>query len=172
MSRNSPTPAAALSALLVALSLALASCGVPGASGKAADFDVTLFDGGEFRLSEQIGRKAVALNFWFPSCPPCRAEMPDFQQAWLELQDEDARFLGLFVPLGLDSEQDARDFVRETGVTYDVATDSGAAIAKAYGVKFYPTTIFIDKSGRVFATETSVLDREEITRIFDEMAQG
>jgi peroxiredoxin len=98
--------------------------------------------------------------------------MPDFEDAWLELQGQDVRFLGLFVPKGLDSEQDARDFIEELGLTYDIATDVRAEIAEAYELKFYPTTIFIDKSGRVYSTEISVLDQEKITRIVGEMTQG
>lgn len=160
-------------ALAAALLLTLSGCnGLPGGAQKAVDFQVKLFNGGEFQMSEEIGRRAVVLNFWFPSCPPCRAEMPDFEEAWRDLQGEDVRFLGLFVPRGLDSEKDARDFVQELGLTYDVATDTRAEIADAYGLKYYPTTIFIDKSGRVHSTEISVLDRDKITRIVSEMAQG
>ena len=156
-----------------ALFLMLAGCGsLPGAPQMAVDFQVTLFSGDEFQMSDQIGHRAVVLNFWFPSCPPCRAEMPDFEEAWRDLQGKDVRFLGLFVPRGLDSEQDARDFVQELGLTYDVATDTRAEIADAYGLKYYPTTIFIDKSGRIHSTEISVLDRDEITQIVSEMAQG
>ena len=129
---------------------------------------MTLFDGDKFDMSEQVGHRAVVLNFWFPSCPPCRAEMPDFEEAWRDLQGKDVRFLGLFVPRGLDSEQDARNFVQELGLTYDVATDTRAEIADAYGLKYYPTTIFIDKSGHVYSTEISVLDRDKITRIVSE----
>ena len=160
-------------AIAAALLLMLAGCGgLPGGPQKAVDFQVTLFNGGKFQMSEQIGRTAVVLNFWFPSCPPCRAEMPDFEEAWRDLQGKDVRFLALFVPRGLDSEQDARDFVQELGLTYDVATDTRAEIADAYELKFYPTTIFIDKSGRVYSKEISVLDHEKITQIVSEMAQG
>ena len=157
---------------LVAIFLTLTACEALSGTKEAVDFEVTLFNGEEFRMADQIGRNAVVLNFWFPSCPPCRAEMPDFEDAWLKLQGGDVRFLGLFVPKGLDSEQDARDFVQELGLTYDVATDVRAEIADAYELKFYPTTIFIDKSGRVYATEISILDQEKIARIVGEMAQG
>ena len=68
----------------------------------AGDFQVTLFTGGEFQLSDQLGKKSVVLNFWYPSCPPCREEMPAFQAAWEEVQGEDVLFLGMFVPRGLD----------------------------------------------------------------------
>ena len=112
------------------------------------------------------------LNFWFPSCPPCRAEMPSFEEAWQQVQDEEVRFLGLFVPMGFDSEQDARDFVQELGLTYDFATDRRAEITRAYELLYFPTTIFIDKSGRIFKIELSTLDADKITQIVREMAQG
>ena len=79
--------------------------------GKAQDFEVELFDGERFRLSEQHADNVVVINFWYPSCPPCREEMPEFQRAWEELQGEPVRLLGLFVPKSFDNEQAAREFV-------------------------------------------------------------
>ena len=153
--------------LLVAL-----SCGGNQAGPKAQDFQVTLFDGSSFKLSDQAGQNALVLNFWYPSCPPCREEMPAFQQAWQKAQGEDVRFLGLFVPQGLDSEQDARDFVGEFGLTYDFATDTRAEVAQLYEVRYFPSTIFIDKTGSIFWNEISTLNEEEITRIVHQMAQS
>ena len=151
--------------------LSLASCSNSGkALEQAPDFEVTLFNGSSFRLSDQIGQRSVVLNFWFPSCPPCRAEMPDFEDAWQQLKDEDVLFLGLFVPQGFDSEQDARDFVQELGLTYQFATDNMAKITLEYRLAYFPTTIFIDKEGRLFRSEISTLDAEKITRIVRDMS--
>ena len=63
----------------------------------------------------------MVLNFWYPSCPPCREEMPAFEAAWQELKDGPVRFLGLYVPQGFDSEQNARDFVDELRHTRTLA---------------------------------------------------
>ena len=118
----------------------LASCG----SGEPAqDFEVRLFDGERFRLSEQYAGNVVVINFWYPSCAPCREEMPEFQQAWEEMREEPVLFLGLFVPRGFDTEPMAREFVAELGLTFDFATDGAETIATAYGIEFYPTTWFI-----------------------------
>jgi peroxiredoxin len=157
--------------LLVLVSL-LASCGRSGESSRATDFELTLFDGSSFKLSDQAGKNAVVLNFWFPSCPPCRTEMPDFEKAWQRLQGKEVRFLGLFVPQGLDSEQDARNFVTGLGLTYDFATDKGAKVAMAYQIAYFPTTYFIDQKGQVFRTEISTLDADSISRIVQDMLQG
>lgn len=163
--------------LSVLLSLVLAcgygpSGGEPGPGGvgrQAGDFQAELFAGGEFRLADAVGQEAVVLNFWFPSCPPCRAEMPEFQRAWEQLQGQPVRFLGMFVPQGLDSEQDARNFVAELGLTYDFATDRGANVAQSYQIQYFPTTYFIGRDGRVFRVELSTLDAPAITRLVEEM---
>lgn len=140
----------------------------------AEDFQVTLFTGEDFRLSDQLGKKSVVLNFWYPSCPPCRAEMPAFQAAWEQVQQEgeDVVFLGMFVPRGFDSEQDARDFVEKMGLTYDFGTDIGGMITQNYRLEYFPKTYFIDKTGQVFSSMISALDTEEITLMVRAMGQG
>ena len=135
----------------------------------AADFEVTLFDGERFKLSEEAGRNAVVVNFWYPSCAPCREEMPHFESAWRESAGQDVRFLGLFVPMGFDSEQDARDFVAELGLTFDFAVDPRGTVAQSYEVEFFPTTYFINREGRVFRVHISNLDREAINDVLADM---
>ena len=140
----------------------LVACG--GSSRIARDFEVVQFDGATFRLSQETADHAVVLNFWYPSCPPCREEMPAFEAAWQELKNEPVRFLGLYVPQGFDSEQDARDFVDEFGLTFSFATDRLARIAEAYELEYFPKTYFIGMDGKVAATRISTLDPAEIIR--------
>ena len=139
---------------------------------RVQDFEVQLFDGGEFRLSRAYGDNVVVINFWYPSCAPCREEMPEFQEAWEELEGEPVRFLGLFVPRGFDNETIAREFVSELGLTFDFATDHGEAIASAYGIEFYPTTWFIDRQGRVAESFVSAMDSERITSMVRRLIDG
>ena len=139
-----------------------AACG--GSGQNARDFEVDLFDGETFRLSEETPGNAVVINFWYPSCPPCREEMPAIEAAWQELKDEPVRILGLYVPQGFDSEQDALDFIEEFGLTFDFATDRLARIAEAYELEYFPTTFFIDSDGDVAATYISTMDKEQVVR--------
>ncbi len=140
----------------------LVACG--GSGQTARDFEVVQFDGATFRLSEETVDQAVVLNFWYPTCPPCREEMPAFEAAWQELIGEPVRFLGLYVPQGFDSEQDARDFVDELGLTFSFATDRLARIAEAYELEYFPKTYFIDMDGKIVATHISTLEPDEIVR--------
>ena len=162
-------PAAFLRFFLFSLLLILAgACG----GAKAQDFEVELFDGGKFRLSEQYKDKVVVINFWYPSCPPCREEMPEFQQSWKRLNGEPVRFLGLFVPRGFDTERMAREFVAELGLTFDFATDHKETIASAYGIEYYPTTWFIDRGGQLADTYVSALDAGRITGVVRGLTGG
>lgn len=154
-----------LLALGITVLISLAAC-APGQP--AADFALTTFDRDEFRLSEQRGN-VVVINFWYPSCPPCRDEMPAFQEAWEQYQGRNVRFIGLFVPQGFDTEVEARQFVDELGLTFTFATDVRARVAQEYAVVYFPTTYFIDQGGRVHLMEISRMDIDRLTEILDEL---
>ncbi len=150
---------------LLGLSILLVGC----ASGEpASDFGLTTFDGEEFRLSEQRGN-VVVINFWYPSCPPCRDEMPAFQDVWEEYRGRKVRIIGLFVPQGFDTEVEARQFVDELGLTFSFATDVRARVAQEYAVQYFPTTYFIDQAGRVHSMEISRMDFDSLTEMLDDL---
>ena len=162
-------PAPLLPAAIVALAILLSGAAAGCSTGQpAADFTLTTFDGEQFRLSEQRG-KVVVINFWYPSCPPCRDEMPAFQEVWEEYQGRNVRIIGLFVPQGFDTEVEARQFVDELGLTFDFATDVRAMVAQEYAVQFFPTTYFIDQAGRVHIMEISRMDYDRLMDILDDL---
>ena len=74
------------------------------------------------------------------------------------------RILGMYVPQGFDSEQDARDFVNELGLTFSFATDRLARIAEAYDFDAFPKTYYIDMDRNVVATNLGILETDEIVR--------
>ena len=155
--RNSMVLVASLASLVL-----LVACA--GAGERARDFEVFQFSGETFRLSQETESQVVVVNFWYPSCPPCRAEMPASEAAWQELKDEPVRILGLYVPQGFDSEEDARDFVNELGLTFSLATDRLARIAEAYDFDAFPKTYYIDMERNIVATNLGILETGEIVR--------
>ena len=57
-------------------------------------------------------------------------------------------------------------------MTYDFATDFQGEIARAYEIMYYPTSVFIDRAGRIYRTDISTLDAEKLGSIIREMPTG
>ena len=146
------------------LILLVSGCGIPA---RAPDFSLNTFAGEEFRLSKLNNGESLVINFWYPSCPPCRKEMPHFQAVWEGLDGQDIRFLGLFVPKGFDTESEAKEFVDELGLTFDFATDKGAEVAEEYGVEYFPNTFFINEDGRIVNQVIRNLDERDLVSIIE-----
>lgn len=139
----------------------------------APDFEMVLFgnennaEGEILRMSDLVGTPVV-LNFWFPSCPPCRAEMPDLEAAFQRHKADGVRFVGV-TNMGLDTAQDARDFIAEIGVTYSLGADTDASIMRAYNVSGFPSTVFLDAGQNLVRKWTGILNGEKLEELIQEV---
>jgi peroxiredoxin len=112
----------------------------------APDFVLKAPSGELVSLSDFRG-KTVVLNFWATWCPPCRAEMPDLQEAFDERAADDD-FVVLAVDLGEQSGE-VQGFIDEFELTFPIALDSDESVAGNYGVLGLPASYFIDTQGIV-----------------------
>ena len=101
-------------------------------------------EGRVWRLADLRGR-AVLVNFWASWCEPCRAEMPSLQRL-VEFHGED-RLAVLAVNFKETAAQATR-YLRRTGIGLPVLLDPDGAIARAWEVKVFPTTILFGVDGR------------------------
>jgi len=133
------------------------------------DFELVLFGtenytkGERIRLSQYLGQPLV-VNFWFPSCPPCRAEMPDLEQTFQNHKADGVVFIGVQL-LGLDTAADGQAFIDEVGVTYAVGPDEGSDVTRGYKITSFPTTFFLDKDHRVVRKWTGILSGEKMEEL-------
>ncbi len=119
---------------------------LPKVGEEAPDFVAISPDGQVVHLSDFRGQP-VWLNFWGSWCPPCRAEMPDIQAAYQELQPQGLTLLA--VSLG-DKPSEAMNFAELNGVTFDILLDPDRSLTSpTYPIYNFPTHIFIDKDGIV-----------------------
>ena len=133
--------------------------------GPAQDFQLHLFTGGDFRLSEQRG-KLVLVNFWASWCPPCRDEAPVLERAWQRYQDRGVVLVGVDI---WDADQDARAFLRQFGVTYPNGLDQNGSAAVDYGLTGIPETFFIRSDGTVARHWIGPLTDEQIAALIEEL---
>ena len=143
-----------------------------------ADFTIGLYQGQEELGGEEIDLsdlrgKPVVLNYWAGLCPPCRAEMPEFQEFGDEYEGR-ITLLGVDMGqfLGLGSKEDARKLLSELGVTYAAGFTDDGTVVESHRVLGLPTTIFVAADGTLHRKWDGVLNKAKLSEIADEMLEG
>ncbi|MCC4833632.1 TlpA family protein disulfide reductase [Shewanella sp. 10N.7] len=111
----------------------------------APDFTLKNMQGENLKLSEQRGN-IILINFWASWCGPCRKEMPVLQK----LEDK-YRDLGVAV-WGVNVEQEnqaGKDFLTDLNLSFDIFFDETNSLSETYDVKAMPTTVIVDRDGKV-----------------------
>ena len=111
----------------------------------APDFTLKSLGGKNLKLSEMAGN-VVLINFWASWCGPCREEMP-------LLNDLHKKYEPLgFAVFGVNVEEDvkgAMGFLQNFPVDFPVLLDSANQVSKQYKVIAMPTTVLVDRDGKV-----------------------
>ena len=153
--------------------LAAAAAGLP----RVGDFEIVAYQTGPGLTGERMQFSAVldqglpvVLNFWAGLCPPCRAEMPEFQEVYDEYRD---RIVMLGIDLGpftgLGSSDQGRALLNELGVSYPAGTTEDADVIARLQVLGMPTTLFVTADGGVAAKWTGILTKEKLIEHVEEL---
>jgi peroxiredoxin len=123
-------------------------------------------DTGDSIASKDFRGQVVVVNFWYASCAPCRTEAPLLEKAYQQLQPSKVVFLGVNTS---DQPDTSRSFAAAHGVTYPsiIDVDSGSvrlAFAGTMSPTATPTTIVLDKRGRIAARVLGELDSASILK--------
>ncbi len=132
----------------------------------APAFTGELLDGTDFDSSSLSG-DIVVINFWGSWCAPCRVETPEFQQVYADVSGDDVSFQGINVR---DDRQLAQAFLDDNAITYPSVFDPRSEIALAfrdYPANAIPSTIVLDRDGRVAAVYVAVVDGDELRRVIE-----
>ena len=112
----------------------------------------------------------VVLNTWYAACPPCRAEAPDLVALADDYADRGVHVLGLN---SRDEAGAAEAFQRTFEIPYPSIDDrSGAAVAALQGVvplNAVPTTVVLDREGKVAARIVGLADGSTLRTLVDDL---
>lgn len=125
----------------------------------------TLTTGEPFQLSDYRG-KVVLINFWGTWCGPCVQELPDLIAVQTKYQARG------FTIVGLADNNDPRlteaqyrealqGYIEQRGMNYpNVPIPEGTKAA--YGLEAFPTSLLLDKEGKVVYATVGPINPAEI----------
>ena len=159
-----------LLALLISSLLLITGCNdnttaPPTAMEAAPDFNLSLFEGGDFQLSAQKGR-VVVINFFASWCVSCGEETPVIEKASHKYAPQTVVFLAIAVD---DTEKKAKAFMKKMGLTIPAGLDKTGEIKDAYGLYGMPTTFFIDKNGKISYFHAGIVTEELLKHEIDKL---
>ena len=136
--------------VLVGMGLRRTQQGTAQPGYQVPDFSLNLFSGYEYedqssiKISDLRG-KVVFINIWASWCKPCEQEAALLEEAWKYYQPT-----GKVVFLGVDyvdTEPEARIFLKKFGNTYPNGPDLGTRISQMFHIQGVPETFILDTNG-------------------------
>ena len=96
--------------------------------------------------------KVVVLNFWATWCGPCKAEWPSLVALQASLATENDI---VFLSVDLSESQDVvKAYLKDNPANFPVLLDTDGVTGNRWGIQSIPTTVVIDKAGRLVAGKT------------------
>jgi thiol-disulfide isomerase/thioredoxin len=132
-------------------------------------FRGTTLDGEPLDVEDLRG-DVVVVNLWASWCAPCRAEASTLETTYTDVRDDGVEFVGV-VSGGKDSIDNARAFQRRFDLSYPSVFDGDNSVVLAFRGQLppaaIPTTIVLDREGRVAARALGEVDRSRLLGIIE-----
>ncbi|MER0122817.1 TlpA family protein disulfide reductase [Streptococcus sp. ZJ93] len=141
------------------------------AGKEAPAFTIKDKDGKNVSLADFKGKK-VYLNLWASWCGPCKHEIPELEEVYQGLKDqEDLVFLSVVSSAEKEFENErpaeqSKDSILEVadelGITYPVLFDTKDQVFKSYQVRAFPTHVFINSDGTIAQKFEGAMTKKEL----------
>jgi cytochrome c biogenesis protein CcmG/thiol:disulfide interchange protein DsbE len=148
------------------LAASLSSSGHAAVGSPAPPVAGMTLDGTPFDLAAYAG-KPVIINFWGPSCVPCRDEFPLLEQKLTEHAADGLTVVGVLTD---DPVAPARDFAKQYGATWSTVVDPDKTIKAAYRVAARPQSYFVDRTGVIRSIQVGELTDADFERQYSRIA--
>ncbi len=136
----------------------------PSGDRKALSLDLPRLEGGEWSLAGERG-SVVLVNFWATWCAPCRMETPGLVSIAKRYGSKGLRVVG--VTMDDNPKSDVPGFVSRFRIPYPILLPTGSQLASE--IESLPTSLLIDRDGRVARTYFGAVDEETLSHDIDQL---
>lgn len=130
----------------------------------AKDFSAIDMNGKKYTLSKLKGN-VILINFWFTTCPACIEEMPMLNNLVAKYKKSKVKFLAMT----FENKPTVLSFLNKKKINLPIFPNT-KTIAENYSIILYPTTLVIDKKGKIILAMNSNQNLEkEVTESIDKL---
>ena len=137
----------------------------------APDFTVWDQEGTQTSLKEILEGKPAVINFWTSKCPPCREEMPDFEELYQELKDQVQFIMVYGIGCMGETEESGRAYVEEQGFSFPVYYDKEMDAVITYGIQAFPTTYILNSNGELVTGGSGMISKATLQELLNEVVE-
>jgi thiol-disulfide isomerase/thioredoxin len=133
-------------------------CQIDPTEGRLVDFQLPGLDGKMVSLHD-IDADLILLDFWGSWCKQCRESSPHLGELQAKFAGKRLQVVGIACEKGASIQErlaSAAKGVQDLGIKYPVlvtSMDGSCPVQKGLQVKFYPTMLLLDRSGRLLERE-------------------
>lgn len=143
------------------------------AAQKPFDFDFSLpnVDGKTIARKDFAGKVLIA-DIWGTWCPPCREEIPHFVELQKKYEGKGLKIVGINyenAANAADAAKVIRAFSRENNMNYPCLIGDEKTRSQVPNFQGYPTTVFLDRSGKVRLSIVGAQSMSDLEAIIQEL---
>lgn len=106
-------------------------------------------------LKEKFTGEILLLDFWASWCGPCKESLPFYQELQSRYASQGLQVLALSVDTDI---KEASAFIRKNKFSLSFLWDQNRTVANSLNLKAIPTTLILDKTGKILYQERGFLD--------------
>jgi cytochrome c biogenesis protein CcmG/thiol:disulfide interchange protein DsbE len=115
---------------------------------KAPDFVLKTIEGDNYKLSENLEKGPIVINFWATWCVPCIEELKHLKNLHKKYSEKGVQLLAISID---DPKTIGRvnSFVKSHKYPYKILLDTNSEVIQLYQSKVPPYTVLIDQQGQI-----------------------
>lgn len=126
------------------------------------DFSVYNEDGKKVNIKDYLTGKPLIINFWASWCPPCKEEMPYFNEIKNDYGDKVELLMVNITDGQRETREKARAYIDSLGFDFNVLYDEDLDASKTYVLNQVPRTLFVDKEGNIIKDKLGMVTEKEL----------